>query len=388
MGIQGLNEFIKKEAEKKNVEYKGTGNLSDLAGQRVAIDMGNLINICIYNAKRECVKRVDLSEEEPPIKDVVKETIVIIVDKLTSFLESGVVPICCFDGVMDKKKQHAWKKREKSRDVTKEKYEEIKKAVKEKGPLDRSEHLLEEYRKRYCSILEPSLKKDIIIQLKKVLDGLGAIYLTPGDKGLKMNGEAETLCAHLVINGLCQYVFSNDSDLYVYGVPYMMTSVRRNYSVKGDRKVVEYIYEYSDTIKAIQILGFTDFSQFQEFCVMCGTDYNPNIFRIGPAKARKLIQQHGSIDSLPIEGKEILDHKYVLSIFHSANVTTQITDDDLFISKSVADDIDLSEILFESEPKVIFLFQSALEKFRDKSLKALEADIAYIEESMATSLIF
>jgi len=38
--------------------------------------------------------------------------------------------------------------------------------------------------------------------------------------------------------------------------------------------------------------------QFLDFCIMCGTDYNKNIFRVGPSKAYKLLLEHKSIEGI------------------------------------------------------------------------------------------
>ena len=34
---------------------------------------------------------------------------------------------------------------------------------------------------------------------------------------------------------------------------------------------------------------------------MCGCDYNENIFRVGPAKAFKLLLKHGNIENVPLD---------------------------------------------------------------------------------------
>ena len=47
---------------------------------------------------------------------------------------------------------------------------------------------------------------------------------------------------------------------------------------------------------------------------MCGTDYNKNIFRVGPSKALKLIQTHKSIDKVEMD-VSILNHKRVRELF-------------------------------------------------------------------------
>ena len=59
--------------------------------------------------------------------------------------------------------------------------------------------------------------------------------------------------------------------------------------------------------------------QFTDFCIMCGTDYNKNIHRIGGEKAYKLLKKYGTLDNIEMECKEldlsILNFKRVREIF-------------------------------------------------------------------------
>ena len=38
--------------------------------------------------------------------------------------------------------------------------------------------------------------------------------------------------------------------------------------------------------------------EFLDLCIMCGTDYNKNIFRVGPEKSYKYIKQYSSIENI------------------------------------------------------------------------------------------
>ena len=51
---------------------------------------------------------------------------------------------------------------------------------------------------------------------------------------------------------------------------------------------------------------------------MCGTDYNKNIFRIGPEKSYKLLKEHGNIENIETNTKHdtsILKHVRVREMF-------------------------------------------------------------------------
>ena len=54
--------------------------------------------------------------------------------------------------------------------------------------------------------------------------------------------------------------------------------------------------------------------QFLDLCIMCGTDYNKNIYKVGPEKAFKLLKEHGTIDDLL--NKSVLDEASISVLKH------------------------------------------------------------------------
>ena len=61
------------------------------------------------------------------------------------------------------------------------------------------------------------------------------------------------------------------------------------------------------------------YQQFRDLCIMCGTDYNKNIFRVGPEKAYDCLIQYGSIEGIKENHSEvdisILKHIRVRELF-------------------------------------------------------------------------
>ena len=59
--------------------------------------------------------------------------------------------------------------------------------------------------------------------------------------------------------------------------------------------------------------------EFLDFCIMCGTDYNKNIFRVGPSKAFQYVSDYKSIIDIGKENKKvdisILNHNRVRELF-------------------------------------------------------------------------
>ncbi len=99
--------------------------------------------------------------------------------------------------------------------------------------------------------------------------------------------EGETMCADLCKRGLVDAVLSEDSDVIAYGTPVFLCKIntKRNTCI---------IIEYN---KVLQALGLTS-RELLDFCIMCGTDYNKNIFRIGPNRAYEYIKQYSSIEKM------------------------------------------------------------------------------------------
>ena len=100
-------------------------------------------------------------------------------------------------------------------------------------------------------------------------------------------GEAEKMCAKMCIDGLVAAVLSEDTDVIAYGAPVFLTRLD-----SGADTAVRICQE-----NIIQKLALSR-PQLVDLCIMCGTDYNPNIFRIGPLTAYKKIKALGDIDEI------------------------------------------------------------------------------------------
>jgi len=130
-------------------------------------------------------------------------------------------------------------------------------------------------------------------------------------------GEAEATCAALVRQGIVAAVLTEDTDVLAYKVPIMLHKMD-----VAEGSFVEIDYE-----EILTQLKFTS-AQFLDFCVMCGTDYNTNIFKVGPDKAYKLLQQYGSIEAIaeanPTLNIASLNHEKTRSLFEHPIVVNTI----------------------------------------------------------------
>jgi len=99
--------------------------------------------------------------------------------------------------------------------------------------------------------------------------------------------EAETTCSDLCKQGSVDAVLSRDSDVIAYGTPIFLTQIE---SGSGYCKQIR----YQDVLTSLDLTS----DQFLDFCIMCGTDYNSNIPKIGPKNAYKYIKRFGCIEAI------------------------------------------------------------------------------------------
>lgn len=119
--------------------------------------------------------------------------------------------------------------------------------------------------------------------------------------------EAETMCSDLCKRGLVDAVLSEDTDVLAYGTPVFLSKINTS-----DGTCVR--IKHPEMLSA---LGLTT-GQFLDLCIMCGTDYNKNIYRVGPEKSYKYIQKYSSIEGIAKNTKlnvTILNHVRGREIF-------------------------------------------------------------------------
>lgn len=99
--------------------------------------------------------------------------------------------------------------------------------------------------------------------------------------------EAEATCAHLCLNGQVDAVLTEDTDILAYGCPFSLhkLNIHTNTVMMIEMKKLLTMLEIS-------------YPQFRDFCIMCGTDYNTNIPKIGPERAYRYIKEYKTIENL------------------------------------------------------------------------------------------
>lgn len=156
--------------------------------------------------------------------------------------------------------------------------------------------MYEKYRKSNSADINITPEHGLL--LKQVLDAMGLPWVQAPD-------EAEKHCAWLLKNGCVSAVMTTDSDIHAYGASMVITDV----SVSSD---------FCTMVLNENILEATHFthSQFVDFCIMCGTDYNDNIKGIGPSGAYQLMTRFGSLEKISEEiDTTVLNYISVRNLF-------------------------------------------------------------------------
>lgn len=100
--------------------------------------------------------------------------------------------------------------------------------------------------------------------------------------------EAETTCAYLFKKNKVSFIYSHDSDVLAY-------SSTNGFIVDIDFKKNK--FEFVDKKKLLELMSFNE-SQFIDFCILCGTDYNKTVPKIGIKTSFKLISEKHNINNL------------------------------------------------------------------------------------------
>lgn len=286
MGIKGLTKFLRQICPEVFIET----SMNCYAYDKIAVDA----SIYVYELKTIA-------------KDKFPEAMLNFIINLRA---KKIHPIFIFDGIAPPEKADERKKRAEVREKQILKVKRLEEAIK---IYENTKELNEELRligmlARGQFSIETAKKyvNEKIIDVGEVefqtLKTLLTLTKTPQ---IQAEGEAEVLCAQLVKQGIVKAALTKDTDILTLGCPMVFNKI--NYK---DGTFTAICLE-----SILTALNLT-YSQFVDFCIMCGTDYNKNIYKIGPYKSYDLIKKYGSIEALPENlDTSILNHKRVREIF-------------------------------------------------------------------------
>lgn len=236
MGIHHLNSYLKETCPNSIHQI----HLAELAGKRIAID----ISIYLYKYETENALMENMYS------------------MISIFKYYNIIPIFIFDGKPPPEKKELILKRKMSRLESQEEYNKLKRLLEENAEEDENIKqdllvTLEKLRKQTVQI-----DKNKIEKIKELIRAYGGTYYDAP-------GEADELCASLVINKKVWACLSEDMDLFVYGCK----RVLRYFSIIGHSVI---LYNMKQILLELNMTQ----KEFKEICILSGTDYNMNDSRI------------------------------------------------------------------------------------------------------------
>ena len=232
MGIRNLNRHLRDNCP----DSIRCMNMADLSGKRIAVD----ISIYLYKYETE---------------NALLENMYVM---LSIFRYYNIIPIFIFDGKPPIEKKALILKRKEDKTEAQEEYMILKNVLETTNDDDDIEKqniiiAMEQLKKQFVQI-----NKEKIEKVKCLIRAYGATYYDAP-------GEADELCALLVIKKKVWACLSEDMDLFVYGC----TRVLRYFSLISHTVVLYYTKGILDELNITQ-------KEFKEICVISGTDYNTN----------------------------------------------------------------------------------------------------------------
>uniref|UniRef100_A0A6C0J3H5 XPG N-terminal domain-containing protein n=1 Tax=viral metagenome TaxID=1070528 RepID=A0A6C0J3H5_9ZZZZ len=230
MGIKYLNRFLKENCSKNSIRKI---NLNQLESKTIVIDAS--IYMYKYIAENALIENMYLL--------------------ISLLLTNNITPLFVFDGKPPPEKYDLLQQRKLQKKTAEDKYNELMTEYKNEE-LDPDKKMLlfqemQNLKNQFVRLTENDKNK-----VKELLDAYGVMYyVSPG--------EADDICAYMVITGKAWACLSDDMDMFVYGCP----RVIRNISLLN-KTVLFY-----DTNNILADLCMSA-EHFKQILVLSGTDYN------------------------------------------------------------------------------------------------------------------
>ena len=242
MGIKHLNQFIRKECSGAVKIMQ----LNELSGRTVAVDA----SIFMYRFIADGALLENMYS------------------MMSFFKMHDIVALFIFDGKPPEEKRKTLNKRRRLKYIAEMQYnrfirdlnnnsinpinQEIINSHNQSNAFTKEQvHALKVLRRRFIRISDADFER-----VKTLMRSLGVQYLVA-------EGEADVLCAQMVIKRKAYACVSDDTDLFVYGC----TRVLRHINL-FDQTVTMY-----DMPKILNVLGI-NMTEFRQICVVSGTDYH------------------------------------------------------------------------------------------------------------------
>jgi flap endonuclease-1 len=168
------------------------------------------------------------------------------------------------------------------------------------------------------STMTSRMTGEMLDDARRLLDLLGIPWLVAP-------GEGEAQAAAMAARGEAWAAVSKDYDCLLFGTPrlvrFLTLEGREFLPSRGVSRPIT--PELIETEAMLAAHGLTR-AQLVDLAILVGTDFHPGVHGIGPKKALRLIQKHGSLDDLPVELREALGTTYpeIRALYLAPEVTS------------------------------------------------------------------
>ena len=230
MGIRNLNRYLRNNCP----ESIRCIPISDISHKKIVVD----ISIYLYKYESE---------------NALLENMFMM---LSIFRHYNIIPIFIFDGKPPDEKKLLLQKRKEDKKTAQEEYYKLQQSLQNIVKQDNKKEIIakmDQLKRQFVQI-----NKEKIEKVKSLIRAYGATYYDAP-------GEADELCALLVIKKKVWACLSEDMDLFVYGC----SRVLRYFSLVSHTVVLYFS-------KGIYNELNMTYKDFKEICILSGTDYNIN----------------------------------------------------------------------------------------------------------------
>ena len=265
MGIHGLTKLISDHAPSAIKE----GNIDNYFGRKLAIDASMSIYqfLIAVRSAGEAGHSGQLTNDAGEVTSHLTGMLY----RTIRMLEAGIKPVFVFDGKAPTMKSGELAKRKERQKAAEE---ELAKLQTEGGSAED----IERQQKRTVRASREQSE-----EVKRLLTLMGVPVIDAPC-------EAEATCATLAKAGKVYGTGTEDADALTFGTPFLV----RHLNAPDSRKLPIVEVNLAAALSGMQLTH----DQFVDLCILCGCDYTDSIKGIGPIKALKMIQEHGSIEGI------------------------------------------------------------------------------------------
>ena len=301
MGIKDINKLLKEVAPQAFM----TVPLTVFSNKKIAIDAHLRIHEFMSITHTNVIKAMNNPLDVIDYDKILKLAIEMAMEFNMTLFSYRITPVWIFDGPPVASKMKCLKDRKAEKMKRIEKVEIKREELASKHVLKVTKEDFDSFKHTLCQNIKIGMAE--INEFRRVFTSLGI-------PNFVAKGDGEKLCSALArepsaldpSGGVIVGVWSCDTDNYALGTPILIKKFGNKISNVHQVEIV-----HLPTILNVMNI---DLTFLVDLCIMCGCDFNENMYMIGIKKSLILMRQHLSIDNLPSHFKntplnrEVLDH--------------------------------------------------------------------------------